>query len=97
MIFVEKTRGLLTCAMPKGTMPPNFVEKTFANSHKTAKFAKVFSLKVSRYTVIRRLQNTILDPECPRLKFLGLFNNFFSLSKFIARQEEAYHQSIVMV
>jgi len=30
-------------------MPPNFAEKTFTNSHKTAKFAKVFSLKVSCY------------------------------------------------
>ena len=29
----------------KDTMPPNFAEKTFVNSHKTAKFAKVFSLK----------------------------------------------------
>ena len=26
-------------------MPPNFTEKTFANSHKTVKFAKVFSLE----------------------------------------------------
>ena len=26
-------------------MPPNFVEKTFANSHKTTKFTKVFSLE----------------------------------------------------
>ena len=25
--------------------PPNFAEKTFTNSHKTAKFAKVFSLE----------------------------------------------------
>ena len=29
----------------KGATPPNFAEKTFANSHKTAKFAKVFSLE----------------------------------------------------
>ena len=29
----------------KGATPPNFMEKTFANSHKTAKFVKVFSLK----------------------------------------------------
>ena len=30
---------------------PNFAEKTFANSHKTVKFTKVSSSKVSRYTV----------------------------------------------
>jgi len=26
-------------------MPPNFVEKTFVNSHKTAEFTKIFSLE----------------------------------------------------
>ena len=36
---------LLTFAAPKDTMPPNFAENTFANSHKTARFAKVFSLE----------------------------------------------------
>ena len=35
-------RGLLTFAMPKDTTPPNFAEKTYANSHKTAKFKKKF-------------------------------------------------------
>ena len=35
---------------------PNFVEKTFANSHKTLKFAKVFPSKVSRYTVLVSFQ-----------------------------------------
>jgi len=29
----------------KDTMPQNFAEKTFTNSHKTAKFVKVFSLE----------------------------------------------------
>ena len=29
----------------KNAMPPNFAEKTFANSYKTSKFAKVFNLK----------------------------------------------------
>ena len=38
-------RGLLTCAVPKDGTPPNFAEKTVANSHKSAKFVKVFSLK----------------------------------------------------
>ena len=41
----EKFHKLLACATQKDTTPPNFVEKTFTNSHKTAKFVKVFSLK----------------------------------------------------
>ena len=37
---------MLTCATLKDTTPPNFAEKTYANSHKkNAKFAKVFSLE----------------------------------------------------
>ena len=44
--FTEKTFcGLLTCSVPNNSMPPDFVEKTLANSHKTTKFAKVFSLE----------------------------------------------------
>ena len=39
----EKFHGLLVFAMPKDATPPSFTEKTFTNSHKTAKFAKVFS------------------------------------------------------
>ena len=41
----ENFRRLLACAVPKDATPPNFAEKTFVNSHKTAKFAKVFFLK----------------------------------------------------
>ena len=41
----ENFRGLLTFAVPKDATPQNFVEKTCVNSHKTTKFAKVFSLK----------------------------------------------------
>ena len=41
----ENFHGLLACAAPKDATPPNFTEKTFTNSHKTAKFAKVFSLE----------------------------------------------------
>ena len=41
----EDFHGFLTCATPKDTMPPNFTEKTFVNSHKTVKFAKIFSLE----------------------------------------------------
>ena len=44
-------RRLLAFATPKDATTQNFVEKTFANSHKTAKFTKVFSLEVFRYTV----------------------------------------------
>ena len=38
-------RGLLAFTVPKNATPPNIVKKTFTNSHKTAKFAKVFSLE----------------------------------------------------
>ena len=38
----ENFHRLLTFAMPKDATPPNFAEKTFANSHKTM---KVFSLE----------------------------------------------------
>ena len=42
MIFTEKT--IVTFTAPKDAMLPSFVEETFTNSHKTAKFMKVFSL-----------------------------------------------------
>ena len=42
MIFVEKTHRLLAFAAPKDGTAQNFAEKTFTNSHKTAKFVKVF-------------------------------------------------------
>ena len=41
----ENFRRLLASAAPKDATPPNFAEKTFANRHKTVKFAKVFSLE----------------------------------------------------
>ena len=41
----ENFHGLLAFAAPKDATPPNFAEKTFADSHKSAKFTKVFSLK----------------------------------------------------
>ena len=37
--------------LPYNATPPNLVEKTFVNSHKTLKFGKVSPLKVSHYTV----------------------------------------------
>ena len=36
---------MLAFAAPKDATLPNFTEKTVANSHKTTKFAKVFSLE----------------------------------------------------
>ena len=50
--FREENFGdcsLLLCQ--KDATLPNFREKTFANSHTTVKFVKVFSLKTSHYTV----------------------------------------------
>ena len=41
----ENFRRLLVFSMPKDVMPQNFAEKTFANTHKTLKFVKVFSLE----------------------------------------------------
>ena len=44
--FAEKNfRGLLAFAVLTDATPPNFTETTFADSHKTAKFTKVFSLE----------------------------------------------------
>ena len=54
----ENFHGLLGFAAPKDATLPNFVEKTFANSHKTA---KVFSLEIfplySQYLAIERLSS----------------------------------------
>ena len=44
-IFAEKTFADCLLVPPKDTMVPNFLENTFANSHKTSKFVKVFSLE----------------------------------------------------
>ena len=43
--LVKNIHGLLTFVLPKDAMLPNFSEKTFPNSLKTAKFTKVFSPK----------------------------------------------------
>ena len=45
-IFAEKT-----FAVPKDATPQNFAKKNFANSHKTVKFVKVFSLE--RFPAVR--------------------------------------------
>ena len=46
-MLTEKTFIDYWLVLPKDTTPPNFVEKTFTNSHKTLsmKLVKVFSLK----------------------------------------------------
>ena len=44
-IFTEKTFTDCSLVLPKDAMPLNFTEKTFAISHKTSKFVKVFSLE----------------------------------------------------
>ena len=41
----EKFRRFLTFAASKNAMTPNFTEKTFKNSHKTAKFASFLPQK----------------------------------------------------
>ena len=39
----------LLVSLLKDAMPPNFAEKTFANSYKTSKFMKLFSLESFPY------------------------------------------------
>ena len=64
---------LLAFAAPKDITSPsslNFTEKTFANSHKTAKFTKVFSLKSSplystKCNSLWLLHGTITGTDCP--------------------------------
>ena len=43
-MFVEKTFGDCLFDLSKDTTPPNFAEKTFANSDKSLKFVKVYSI-----------------------------------------------------
>ena len=43
--FVKKSFADCPLVPPNNAMPPNFAEKTFMNSHKISKLAKVFSLK----------------------------------------------------
>ena len=49
-IFVEEG-SVADCSLvtPKDDMPTNFIEKTFANSHKTSKFVKVSNFPAIRY------------------------------------------------
>ena len=48
---MENFRGLIARAVLNDTTPSNFAEKTFMNSHKTAKLAKVSCYTVLRHTV----------------------------------------------
>ena len=57
-IFVEKTFADCSLVPPKDATPPNFTEKTFANSHKASKFAKVFSLEI--FTLYSKLSGSPL-------------------------------------
>ena len=55
----ENFLGLLA-GVTKGYHAPNFFEKTFVNRHKTLKFTKVFSLKVSYCAVVTKHQTHYL-------------------------------------
>ena len=44
-IFTEKNFVDCLLVLPKDTMPSNFIEKIFTNSHKTSKFTKLFSFE----------------------------------------------------
>ena len=47
-------------------MPPNFAKKAFVSSHKTSKFAKVFSLESIRYPLPLHLHVNVgylIDPN----------------------------------
>ena len=56
VVFVEKTFMKCLLVPPNTVPPPNFAKKTFANSHKNSKFAKVFSLKVP---AVRKFQFSV--------------------------------------
>ena len=54
--FCGKLSWIARFCHAKERNAPNFMEKTFATSHKAAKFTqKVFPMKVSHYTVFRQL------------------------------------------
>ena len=60
----ENYRRLLACSAPKDTKPPNLVEKTFANSHKYVKLAKVFfPQKFLLYGIVKIIVGYILHMQ----------------------------------
>ena len=44
-VFTEQTFTDCSLMPPKNATPPNFVKKTFMDTHKTTKFTKNFSLE----------------------------------------------------
>ena len=50
-IFVEKLSRIARFGCAKDATLPNFAEKTFVNSHKTAKFAKVSRLPRLKFCI----------------------------------------------
>ena len=60
----ENFCGLLVFAAPNNVTSPNFVMKTFANSHKTMKFVKVCSLESFPLYSSKYLLKTFLDELC---------------------------------
>ena len=70
---VEDFRGLLAFAIPKDVTPPNFAEKTFANSHKTPNSRKFSPSKVFRYTVYQ-----LWEVVCGHLSMSGMMVHAYS-------------------
>ena len=50
--FLRRKLSQIVHSRPVDTMPPNFTEKTFANSHKPQNLRKFSPSKVSHYTVV---------------------------------------------
>ena len=57
----ENFHRLLTFAAPMDATPPNFMQKTFTNSHKPQNSQKFLPSKVFRYTVFVGSVVTLLD------------------------------------
>ena len=69
-MLAEKTfADCLLVSPPKDTTPPNFTEKTFANSYKTSKFAQVFS---SKFPALRYHSTQALPFFYTASAFLGM-------------------------
>ena len=66
----------------KGHYAPNFVEKTFTDSHKTVKFAEVFSLKsFPLYGTLSKNLTVIIERQHQYSSLLGRFNAKFELQR----------------
>ena len=74
-LCIENFRGLLAFAVPKDTMPHNFVEKTFTDSHKTVKFVEVFfprKFSTIRY-LVQKLESVMFERQCQYSSLFGRF------------------------